>query len=231
MAIKHLILDSEDESNQVYGNILLENSPTNGVPATFEIVFDLKTFKEKINSQTLWFSVTINFGGFQFATWKGTSVANLIYVVKNSQNEKCIIVGITAYSGQKSTLDKLGIPVVVNKFSRGEIKSKVFNSQNFVPQETVTIESIRMAVSEYFEIPYEKISQKTRKREIVQARQITMYLAKKFTKNSLKVIGEHFDGQDHTTVIHSVQVVKDLMDSDPVFKGHVLSLEEKIDEY
>ena len=63
--------------------------------------------------------------------------------------------------------------------------------------------------------------QKTRKREIVQARQITMYLAKAFTKNSLKTIGEHFGGRDHTTVIHSCQTVKDLMDTDTVFRENV----------
>ena len=69
-------------------------------------------------------------------------------------------------------------------------------------------------VCEYFDVPYDKLLQKTRKREIVQARQITMYLAKAFTKNSLKTIGEHFGGRDHTTVIHTCQTVKDLMDTD-----------------
>jgi len=43
-------------------------------------------------------------------------------------------------------------------------------------------------VCEFFEVPYDKLLQKTRKREIVQARQITMYLAKAFTKNSLKTM-------------------------------------------
>ena len=70
--------------------------------------------------------------------------------------------------------------------------------------------------------------QKTRKREIVQARQITMYLAKAFTKNSLKTIGEHFGGRDHTTVIHSCQTVKDLMDTDSIFRENVMELTQKV---
>ena len=65
-------------------------------------------------------------------------------------------------------------------------------------------------------------------REIVQARQITMFLAKAFTKNSLKTIGEHFGGRDHTTVIHSCQTVKDLMDTDGSFRESVLELQQKV---
>jgi len=83
-------------------------------------------------------------------------------------------------------------------------------------------------VCEYFDVPYDKLLQKTRKREIVQARQITMYLAKAFTKNSLKTIGEHFGGRDHTTVIHSCQTVKDLMDTDGIFRENVLELQQKV---
>ena len=79
-----------------------------------------------------------------------------------------------------------------------------------------------------FDVPYDKLLHKTRKREIVQARQITMYLAKAFTKNSLKTIGEHFGGRDHTTVIHSCQTVKDLMDTDGVFRENVLELQQKV---
>ena len=62
----------------------------------------------------------------------------------------------------------------------------------------------------------------------VQARQITMFLAKAFTKNSLKTIGEHFGGRDHTTVIHSCQTVKDLMDTDSLFKESVMELQQKV---
>jgi chromosomal replication initiator protein len=102
--------------------------------------------------------------------------------------------------------------------------------RNFIKSSSkeITIDTIQRMVCEYFDVSYDKLLQKTRKREIVQARQITMYLAKAFTKNSLKTIGEHFGGRDHTTVIHSCQTVKDLMDTDTVFRENVLELQQKV---
>lgn len=102
--------------------------------------------------------------------------------------------------------------------------------RNFVKTSSkeITIDTIQKMVCEFFDVPYDKLLQKTRKREIVQARQISMYLAKAFTKNSLKTIGEHFGGRDHTTVIHSCQTVKDLMDTDSLFKENVMELQQKV---
>lgn len=109
-----------------------------------------------------------------------------------------------------------------------ELAKKVL--RNFIKSSSkeITIDTIQKMVCEYFDVSYDKLLQKTRKREIVQARQITMYLAKSFTKNSLKTIGEHFGGRDHTTVIHSCQTVKDLMDTDSVFRENVLELHQKV---
>ena len=102
--------------------------------------------------------------------------------------------------------------------------------KNFVKSisREVSIEYIQKSVCEYFSVPIEKLKEKTRKRAIVQARQLSMYLAKNFTKNSLKVIGRHFGGRDHSTVIHSCQAVRDLMDTDKEFKDAVVDIEKKI---
>ncbi len=102
--------------------------------------------------------------------------------------------------------------------------------RNFVKTSSkeITIDAIQKMVCEYFGVGFEKLSQKTRKREIVQARQISMYLAKSFTKNSLKTIGDHFGGRDHTTVIHSCQTVKDLMDTDSMFRENVMEITQKV---
>ena len=109
-----------------------------------------------------------------------------------------------------------------------ELAKKVLRNHIKTSSKEITIDNIQKMVCEYYDVPYEKLQQKTRKREIVQARQITMYLAKAFTKNSLKTIGEHFGGRDHTTVIHSCQTVKDLMDTDSVFKENVIELTQKV---
>jgi chromosomal replication initiator protein len=102
--------------------------------------------------------------------------------------------------------------------------------KNFVKSisREVSIDFIQKSVCEYFSVPMEKLKEKTRKRAVVQARQLSMYLAKSFTKNSLKVIGRHFGGRDHSTVIHSCQAVRDLMDTDKEFKEAVVDIEKKI---
>jgi chromosomal replication initiator protein len=102
--------------------------------------------------------------------------------------------------------------------------------KNFVKSisREVSIDFIQKTVCEYFEVPVEKLKEKTRKRQIVQARQLSMYLAKYFTKNSLKVIGRHFGGRDHSTVIHSCQAVQNLIDTDGKFKESVAEIQKKI---
>lgn len=109
-----------------------------------------------------------------------------------------------------------------------ELAKKII--KNFVKSisREVSIEFIQKTVCEYFHVPVDKLKEKTRKRNIVQARQLSMYLAKTYTKNSLKVIGKHFGGRDHSTVIHSCQMVQNLMDTDGEFKDSVKDLEKKI---
>jgi chromosomal replication initiator protein len=71
----------------------------------------------------------------------------------------------------------------------------------------ISIEEIQRVVCEYFQIPDDLLRGKSRKQEIAFARQIAMYLAKEMTRYSLKSIGLHFGGRDHTTVIHAIQTV------------------------
>ena len=102
--------------------------------------------------------------------------------------------------------------------------------QKFVIQisKQVTVENIKALVAEYFDMPVEKLQSKTRKRSIVIARQLSMFLAKKLTNNSLKAIGAKFGGRDHSTVIYSCNAVQDLIDTDVVFKDTVQDLEKKV---
>jgi chromosomal replication initiator protein len=102
--------------------------------------------------------------------------------------------------------------------------------KNFVKSVSreVSIDYIQKTVCEYFDVPIDKLKEKTRKRAIVQARQLSMYLAKIYTKNSLKVIGKQFGGRDHSTVIHSCQAIQDLLDTDTDFKDSVEDIQKKI---
>ena len=91
----------------------------------------------------------------------------------------------------------------------------------------VNLDFIQKTVAEYFEVSVESLKAKTRKKEIVTARQVAMYFAKEFTSHSLKSIGYHFGGRDHSTVIHSVQTVSDLIDTDKKFKASIQELQKK----
>jgi chromosomal replication initiator protein len=93
----------------------------------------------------------------------------------------------------------------------------------------ITIEGIQRSVCEFFDIPEDLIRAKTRKQEVVSARQIAMYLAKELTNSSLKTIGLHFGGRDHSTVIHSYQTVEDQIRSDEKFAQTISQLRRKIE--
>jgi chromosomal replication initiator protein len=79
----------------------------------------------------------------------------------------------------------------------------------------ISIEEIQRVVCESMGIPEDLIRAKTRKQEVVNARQIAMYLSKELTNSSLKTIGLHFGGRDHSTVIHAYQSVEDSMKTEP----------------
>jgi len=96
-------------------------------------------------------------------------------------------------------------------------------------QSNLTIEDIQHIVCEYLNIDEERVRGKTRKREVVRARQIAMYFCKRLTQNSLKTIGLHFGGRDHSTVIHANNTVEERLESDEQFHNTVEEIERKIE--
>ncbi|HTF04213.1 MAG TPA: helix-turn-helix domain-containing protein, partial [Bacteroidia bacterium] len=92
----------------------------------------------------------------------------------------------------------------------------------------VSIDYIQKVVCDYFDLPIELLKSKTRKREVVQARQIAMYFAKSMTKSSLATIGMHCGGKDHATVLHACRTVNNLMDTDKRFRAYIDELEKKL---
>lgn len=92
----------------------------------------------------------------------------------------------------------------------------------------VGIDYIQKTVSEFFKVSIDQLKDKTRKKEIVMARQLAMFFSKEYTNLSLKSIGYHFGGRDHSTVIHAVQTVNDLYDTDNNFKKSLDELRKKL---
>jgi chromosomal replication initiator protein len=93
----------------------------------------------------------------------------------------------------------------------------------------INIDQIQRTVCEFFDIPEDLLRAKTRKQEVVIARQVAMYLSKDLTNSSLKTIGLHFGGRDHSTVIHSCQAIQDRLRSDSAFKQNVDQLRRRIE--
>ncbi len=92
----------------------------------------------------------------------------------------------------------------------------------------VSIDYIQKVVCDYFDLPIEMLKSKTRKRQVVQARQIAMFFAKSMTKSSLSNIGAHCGGKDHATVLHACRTVNNLIETDKKFKASVQELQKKI---
>ena len=141
----------------------------------------------------------------------------ICYNIKNNIRElEGVLISLVA----QSSLNRREIDV--------ELAKEVI--KNFVSQmsKEITVDFIQNLVADHFSVPVAKLAGKTRKRSIVIARQLSMYLAKNLTNKSLKAIGENFGGRDHSTVIYSCKAVQDLLDTDMIFKDTVADLEKKI---
>ena len=92
----------------------------------------------------------------------------------------------------------------------------------------VSIDYIQKIVSDYFQMDVDTLQSKTRKRHIVQARQLAMFFSKKLTKASLASIGSQIGKRDHATVLHACKTVDNLSSTDKQFKKYVEDLTKKL---
>jgi len=138
------------------------------------------------------------------------------HVVDNVRDLEGVLVSLLAHS----TLANIPIDVTLAE----KVISRIVN----ITKKVNTVEKIRDAVCEYFSLSIDAISTKSRKREVVQARQIAMYLSKQLTKSSLASIGNAIGQRDHATVLHACKIVNDLMDCDKNFRLSVREIEEKL---
>jgi chromosomal replication initiator protein len=94
-----------------------------------------------------------------------------------------------------------------------------------IEKKQVSVESIMDVVCKYYNLEQSAIQTNSRKREIAQARQITMFLAKKYTESSLSHIGKIVGKRDHATVVHACKTVKDQIDTNKSFRSSVEEIE------
>ncbi|MGR3812083.1 chromosomal replication initiator protein DnaA [Jiulongibacter sp. NS-SX5] len=105
-----------------------------------------------------------------------------------------------------------------------ELAKKTLNHIVTETEKEVNIDGIVSVVTEHYNVRIADLKSKSRLRAIVIPRQVAMYLAKELTNLSLKSIGYHFGGRDHSTVIHAIQTVNDLMDTNKDMEKEVNSL-------
>lgn len=142
------------------------------------------------------------------------------YIAENVNNSvrdlEGVIISVMAHSTiYNKDVDLDLVQRIIRKIVKPEVK-------------TITIDGIIDAVCKHFEIEPSVIHTKTRKREVVQVRQIAMYLAKKHTDFSSSKIGKFIGGKDHATVLHSYKIVKGQCEVDKNFRADVESLETKL---
>lgn len=96
------------------------------------------------------------------------------------------------------------------------------------PKYDLTLDYILKVVCGHFKMNPDVLNTKSRKREIVQARQLAMYFAKNLTNSSLAVIGSQIGNRDHSTVLHACKTVADLLQTDKQLKAIYDEIETKL---
>lgn len=109
-----------------------------------------------------------------------------------------------------------------------ELASEMVNKLVKNATRELSIDYISKVVCDYFKLPVTQLQTKTRKREIVQARQLAMYFSKSLTKESLASIGLQIGNKDHATVLHACKTVSNLIDTDKNFRLSANEIERKL---
>ena len=97
-----------------------------------------------------------------------------------------------------------------------------------VCQKEITIEHIIEVVCDFLHIDIQRLNSPERTREVAQARQIAMYLAKQHTKSPLIAIGSAIGGRNHATVLHSCKAVSNQIETDKAFQRQMEELEKLV---
>lgn len=109
-----------------------------------------------------------------------------------------------------------------------EIAKEQLNLTEGIDDRIITVESIAKAVSGHFKLALGDIKGKTRKKEVALARHIAMYMSHKILKKTLEEIGEYFDNRDHSTVIHGIKKIQNLLKEDSKVSQMLYEIESRL---
>jgi chromosomal replication initiator protein len=128
-----------------------------------------------------------------------------------------------------SLIKLLAFASITNTEITLEVAKSVLKDTIAIKKRNLSIDVIQKTVSEYYNLPDDLLRAKTRKKEVVEARQICMYLTKEILGSSLKTIGLHFGGRDHSTVIYACKLVEKMMTGNPKIKDDIETIKRKIE--
>lgn len=191
---------------------------------------DLKGFQERLLSRFKW-GLTADLQEPDFET-------KLAIINKKMQSDGIEIpkevAEYLAYSVDTNLRDMEGVlnsllfhATLLKKEIDLELAKEVLKNIVKEIQADVSVDYIQKTVADYFKVELEAMKGKIKKREIVIPRQTAMYFCKRYTQLTLALIGENFGGRDHSTVIHALESVEDMMKTDANFKNSIEELTKK----
>lgn len=130
-------------------------------------------------------------------------------VTENIRDLEGIVVSLMAHS------------IINNREIDMALARRVLEQSIKFEQKRITVEKIQNAVSDFYHVKPDLIQSASRKREIVQARQVTMFFIKKHTELSLSQIGVQVGNRNHATVLHSCNTVRDFYEVDKNFRADI----------
>lgn len=191
---------------------------------------DLKNFEERLVSRFKWgLSVPLSYPDYRTrlqmlkmrAFREGVEIEDKVMeflatnVKTNFRELEGALISLMAFSAVHRDMDRIDLARQVIEKIVGEEKIDL------------SIDKVQKTVCEYFNLTRDDMLSKSRKRQIVQARQIAMYLSRQYISNcSLSTIGAEIGGKDHATVLHACTTVSDLMATDKTFKKFVTDIEQ-----
>ena len=119
----------------------------------------------------------------------------------------------------------LAYSVVYNSAVDMNLAERVIKRAVKIDNEPLTIDDILEKVCDHFNVTQAAVNSRSRKKDIVIARQVTMYMAQKYTKMPACRIGKLVGGRDHSTVIHSCTKIEDRLQIDKSFTAELAAIE------
>lgn len=134
-------------------------------------------------------------------------------VTENVRDLEGVIVSLMAHS------------IINNREIDLSLTRRVMEQNIRFEKKKITVQKIQETVSDFYNVKKELIQSASRKREIVQARQVTMFFIKKHTELSLSQIGIQVGNRNHATVLHACNTIRDLAEVDKGFRNDINEIE------